>query len=64
MTELLNISELKKDPTQLIGKSDVCVIKYGKPVFHTVAPLRYEQLLRAERELNDLASKIMKGENE
>lgn len=49
MTELLNISELKKDPTQLIGKSDVCVIKYGKPVFFTVSPERMAQLSEYEK---------------
>lgn len=51
MTDLVNVSEVKRDPMQLVGKTEVCVIKYGKPVFHAVSPLRYQQLLRAEKEL-------------
>ena len=51
------ISELKKNPSAVKENIDTCVLSHNKPVYYIVNPLRYAQLLRAEKELNDLASK-------
>lgn len=51
------ISELKKNPSAIKNNIDTCVLSHNKPVYYCVNPLRYAQLLLAEKELNDLASK-------
>jgi len=51
------ISELKKNPSAIKDNLDTCVLSHNKPVYYTVNPLRYAQLLRAEKELNDLVKR-------
>ncbi|WVH13591.1 antitoxin [Acinetobacter phage vB_AbaM_fThrA] len=52
------ISELKKNPSAVKSNIDTCVLSHNKPVYYTVNPLRYAQLLRAEKELNDISKKL------
>ena len=54
---ITSISELKKNPSAVKSNVDTCVMSHNKPAYYTVSPLRYAQLLRAEKELNDIASK-------
>ena len=50
------ISELKKNPSALKENLDTCVLSHNKPIYYTVNPLRYAQLLRIEREFNEMIS--------
>jgi len=48
------ISELKKNPSAIKDNLDTCVLSHNKPVYYTVNPSRYAELLKAEKENNDL----------
>lgn len=48
------ISEMKKNPIEMSKHLSVCVMAYRKPVFYTVQPERYAELLKAESELSKL----------
>lgn len=48
------ISELKKNPSAIKDNLDTCVLSHNKPVYYTVNPSRYAELLKAENELYKL----------
>ena len=48
------ISELKKNPSAIKDYLDTCVLSHNKPVYYTVNPSRYAELLEAESKLNKL----------
>lgn len=50
------ISEFRKSPYIANGQRAICVLKDGKPAFYTLNQPRYAQLLRIEREFNELVS--------
>lgn len=53
LTQVLKLSEIKKDPTCLIG-CDIpsAITRYGDVVAYVVSPERMRELLEAERKIN------------
>jgi len=50
------ISEFRKSPFIASGQRAICVLKDGKPAFYTLNQLRYAQLLKIERDFNEMIS--------
>lgn len=50
------ISEFRKSPYIANGQKAICVLKDGRPAFYTLNQLRYAQLLRIEKEFNEMVS--------
>lgn len=56
--EFVSISSLQRTTNPLLKNDVVCVLKNNSPAFYTIKPWRYAQLLRAEKELKDIYSKL------
>lgn len=50
------ISQLKKNPSAVKDNIVTCVLSHNKPVYYTVNPSRYAELLEAEKSLNKIKS--------
>lgn len=55
ITNILKLSEIKKDPALLIGLARPAIItKYGSPLAYVLPPERMDELLEAEKKLKEL----------
>ena len=59
---IVPVTDFRKHPFMKDGDDVMAVMKNNKPEYYCVSPLRLAQLLRAERELNDLAAR-MRGDD-
>lgn len=59
-----SISELKKNPIKVTHHDIVCVLNRCKPAFYCVDPVRMQQLIQAEKQLNCHHTFIGKSENQ
>lgn len=54
---IIAITDFRKNPFMNDGENLMAVMKNNKPEYYCISPLKLAQLLRAEKELNDISSK-------
>lgn len=55
---ITSISELKKNPSAIKGKQEVCVLSHNKPAYYCISPERFAWLTKIEE---DYLNKLDKG---
>ena len=62
LTQVLKLSEIKKDPTCLLGLNrPAAITRYGDVVAYVVSPERMQQLLEAEHKINAFKNGFQTG---